>query len=138
MNERSFHDIIDENGFTNIKKLKEGLLNDQGFNDHQTEKIMEVLPLNNEKININEGDFMLRFVTVATFKDLDRNGNGLIDLSELLKSYEFKNEETAKKLLKFMDLNNDGQISLDEYLKQCQPCNYNQIDKIGAEDYYKK
>lgn len=134
MNERSFDELTDDNGLVDKDKLKHWLLNEQGFSTHQTEKILEVLSPNTQLVNVNDGEFMLRFVTVATFKDLDKNENGLVDISELKQAYELKNEETARKLLKFMDLNNDGQISLDEYLKQCQPCNYEIIDKIGDED----
>ena len=60
-----------------------------------------------------------RAYLIETFKALDRNGNGIVERVELeavLKESGFSRAE-AEQLIREVDLNGDGKISLEEFLK---------------------
>ena len=50
------------------------------------------------------------------FFSSDKDMNGSIDVQEL-KAYTANNDEYAREFLKLIDTNNDGKISLDEFVK---------------------
>ncbi|CAF1084071.1 unnamed protein product [Rotaria sp. Silwood1] len=56
------------------------------------------------------------------FMKFDRNRNGSITLDEIqecvrLAKVQFEDTDMDKMLLKYMDLNEDGTVSLDEFMK---------------------
>jgi Ca2+-binding EF-hand superfamily protein len=117
MSSRPIEEVMDENGLVKKSDLKEWL-STTGFSDYQITKAMEILPENEEKMNPLVGSFMMRYTFISTFKKIDKNNNGIIDIKELKEGFDIKNDEVLEKLLKFFDLNNDKEISLEEYLKQ--------------------
>ena len=117
MSKRTIEELMDEKGLVNKSDLKEWLTS-SGFNEDQITKAMEILPENDDKINPLVGSFMMRYVFISTFKKIDKNKNGILDIEELKEGFNIKNDEVLEKLLKFFDLNNDKEISLEEYLKQ--------------------
>jgi Ca2+-binding EF-hand superfamily protein len=117
MSSRPIEEVMDENGLVKKSDLKEWL-SSTGFSDYQINKAMEVLPENEDKMNPLVGSFMMRYTFISTFKKIDKNNNGIIDIKELKEGFDIKNDEVLEKLLIFFDLNNDKEISLEEYLKQ--------------------
>jgi Ca2+-binding EF-hand superfamily protein len=117
MSSRPIEEVMDENGLVKKSDLKEWL-SSTGFSDYQIIKAMEVLPENEDKMNPLVGSFMMRYTFISTFKKIDKNNNGIIDIKELKEGFDIKNDEVLEKLLIFFDLNNDKEISLEEYLKQ--------------------
>ena len=117
MSKRTIEELMDEKGLVKKSDLKEWLTS-SGFNEDQITKAMEILPENDDKINPLVGSFMMRYVFISTFKKIDKNKNGILDIEELKEGFNIKNDEVLEKLLKFFDLNNDKEISLEEYLKQ--------------------
>ncbi|CAH8875641.1 unnamed protein product [Trichobilharzia szidati] len=56
---------------------------------------------------------------VQAFKDMDKNNDGFVTFAELKEGFgaspDF--EEFLQELMKLMDLNQDGKVSLDEFIK---------------------
>jgi Ca2+-binding EF-hand superfamily protein len=54
------------------------------------------------------------------FKDIDKNGNGLLDKEEILAfagTISNDAERTAAEMMNDLDYNNDGKIEVDEWVK---------------------
>ncbi|CAH8875639.1 unnamed protein product [Trichobilharzia szidati] len=56
---------------------------------------------------------------VQMFKELDKNKDGYVTFKELKEGFGLSPdyEEFLKELMKLMDLNQDGKVSLDEFIK---------------------
>ena len=54
---------------------------------------------------------------IAQFRSLDTDGSGQIDVAEMLASMPAGTVDAAAEVLKMMDVDVNGQISMEEYLR---------------------
>ena len=64
---------------------------------------------------------MSRKALVEQFQALDVDGSGVVDISELINGMPGIDQEAALNILKAMDIELDGTISLEEYIQWFAP-----------------
>ncbi len=64
---------------------------------------------------------MSRKALIEQFHALDIDGSGEVDVAELINRMPGIDQEAARNILKAMDIDLDGTISLEEYIQWCSP-----------------
>ena len=117
--------------FDNLKNKKDekGVVHKQDFiaifadriqGNHKIEQLFKILAGNSDDhLNINDALFNKKCEFIQEFFRLDKNYDTELEKNEILngmKGLELKNITGAKKLMKYISLNETGKVSLEEYV----------------------
>ena len=120
---------VDANGFISKKDfldfMVEMLTEDEDFKKSVThnprevaDAIFKAIAKDADKISEKEIDSeALQIGAIICFFAVDTDMSGSVDVQELKTFAENNNDDDARELLKTIDTNNDGKISLDEFVK---------------------
>lgn len=116
MNQEILDGFFYDNGAINHEKLIKWFEREFNLSEKQTKTISKFFPW----CTVKDEDSMemIDYIAygIAVFKQMDKNGDGEISFSELKSYFALKNNERATRLIHVIDLNNDGNIGLDEFL----------------------